>query len=60
MVDLQLFRNLRLHFDHRLEEILEQLEFLTFAVKSFCIRVDRSDGELLGCWSILQTCQDVR
>ena len=59
MVDFHLFRHFWLHLDDSMKEILEQFEFLTFAVKGHCIRVDRTDGELLCCWSILHICQDL-
>ena len=59
MVTFHLFRHFRLHFDFCLEEVLKQLELLTFAVKGHSVGVDRANGELLGCWAILHARQDL-
>ena len=40
VVDFHLLRHLGLHLDHDVEEILEQLKFLTFAIKGHCVGVD--------------------
>ena len=59
VVDLPLFRHLRLHLDQSVKEVFEQFKLLTLAVKAYCVVVDRTNSESLGGWSILHASQDV-
>ena len=59
MINFHLLGHLWLHLDHSMEEIFEQLKFLTLAVKSHSVGVDWAYCELLCCWSILHRGQDV-
>ena len=59
MVNFHLLGPFWLHLDHSVEEIFEQLKFLTLAVKRHSVGVDWAYCELLCCWSILHRSQDV-
>ena len=59
MNNFHLLGHFWLHLDHSVEEIFEQLKFLTLAVKSHSVGVDWAYCELLCSSSILHRSQDV-
>ena len=59
MINFHLLGRFWLHLDHSVEEIFNQLKFLTLAVERHGIGVHWAYCELLCRWSILHRSQDV-